>query len=480
VRARLESPASGPKPFRRLAGVAGYSSLYVLVLPLVLGLWMRRLDLVLDLPPVAAPSWAAAAAGAAGLLLMAAGTAALWRFGGGLPMSPYPPSRRVTRGAYALMPHPIYAGAVLLCLGWSLWTRSLAGLAIVTPTLALAAAAFVLGYERDATAARFGAESRIGPRPFSTPASGEPGGVWARPHNGLLLRAWVTLCRGAEVMANSWREWRMGPVRVMNHGLYAGLGAALGVAIAVWLAGRGTLWWIVGLALAAQAGAGLWAQLVEGSPQLLRPYGYFGSVVAVSLVCAAAGLAGQDAWTMVAAFAVGACVTQAAGRLRCLVQGCCHGRPVDAAWGLRYHHPRSRVVRLSGLENVPLHPTQLYSILWTLAVGAVLTVLWLCACPLPFIAGMYLLLVGLGRFVEEHLRGEPQTVCVGGLRLYQWLAMAFVLAGGALSAVAGPPAPAPEALPLVAFPVLAALTLHTWFVYGVDFPNSNRRFSRLV
>jgi hypothetical protein len=93
---------------------------------------------------------------------------------------------------------------------------------------------------------------------------------------------------------------------------------------------------------------------------------------------------------------------------------------------------------------------------------------------------MYLLLVGLGRFVEEHLRGEPQTACFGGLRLYQWLAMAFMLAGGVLTSIAGAPAPAPEPLPGVAIPALAGLALFTWFLYGVDFPNSNRRFSRLV
>ncbi|RPJ59782.1 MAG: hypothetical protein EHM24_27630 [Acidobacteria bacterium] len=460
---------------RRLAGIAGYGALYVLVLPRLLGAWMRRLDEVLHLAPLDVWPGVALAVGGSCVLLMAAGSLALGRFGRGLPMSPYPPDRYVTRGVYALIPHPIYAGAVLACAGWSLWTRSRGGLLIVSPALALAAAAFVLGYERDATAARFGRRpapnletgTRRGARPLVSPAAP-------------LLPAWVFLCRGAEAIANSWREWRVGPVRVMNHGIYAGLGAALGVAVAVSLAGRSSLWWIVGLTLAAQLGAGLWAQLVEGSPQLLRPYGYFGSVVAVVAVCAAASVAGQDAWIMLAAFAVGASVTQAAGRLRCLVQGCCHGRPVDAAWGLRYRHPRSRVVRLSHLENVPLHPTQLYSILWTLVVGAFLAALWVGAAPLPFIAGMYLLLVGLGRFVEEHLRGEPQTACVGGLRLYQWLAIAFVLAGGALTAVAGAPAPAPEPLPPGALPVLAGLGLFTWFLYGVDFPNSSRRFSRLV
>jgi len=470
-----ETPVVESTLRRRLWGVVSYGALYVFVLPLLLGLWMRRLDVVLHLAPLPAWPGAALAAGVAGVLLMAAGTVALWRYGRGLPMSPYPPDRLVTRGVYGLIPHPIYVGAVLVCAGWSIGIRSRGGLLIVSPALALAAAAFVLGYERDATLTRFGLQ------PDRDRETGMSRG--ARPLFSLaspLLAAWVLLCRGAEAIANSWCEWRIGAVRVMNHGIYAGVGAALGVALAVWLAGRSSLWWVVALTLAAQLGAGLWAQLVEGSPQLLRPYGYFGSVIAVVLVCAAAGFAGQDAWTMLAAFAVGACVTQAAGRLRCLVQGCCHGRPVNAAWGLRYRHPRSRVVRLSHLENVPLHPTQLYSLVWMLAVGLFLAVLWLRAAPLPFIAGMYLLLVGLGRFVEEHLRGEPQTACVGGLRLYQWLAIGFVLAGGMLTAVAGAPAPAPQPLPPAALPALAGLALFTWFLYGVDFPNSSRRFSRLV
>ena len=461
----LDTPPRAHTASRRWAGVAGYAALYVIALPALLALWMRRLDAALRLQPLEWRPWLAAAGVAAGVLVMAAGTQALWRHGRGLPMSPYPPERFVRRGVYAIVPHPIYAGAVLACAGASIWARSRAGLFVVTPVLALAAAAFVLGYERDATARRFALPSRA-------PGSSR----LARP----ILPAWLLLCRGAEAVANSWREWRVGRVRVMSHGLYAGVGGALGVAVAAWLAGPRSLWWMIGLALAAQTGAGIWAQVVEGSPQLLRPYGYFGSVFAVILVSVAAGVAGQDAWLLLAAFSVGACVTQAVGRLRCLVQGCCHGRPVDAAWGIRYRHPRSRVVRLSGLADVPLHPTQLYSILWTLAVAFVLAILWLKALPLPLIAGAYLLLVGLGRFVEEHLRGEPQTACLGGLRLYQWLAIGFVLGGGALTSIAGAPAPPPQAPPAVALPALTGLALFTWFLYGVDFPDSRRRFSRLV
>ena len=104
---------------------------------------------------------------------------------------------------------------------------------------------------------------------------------------------------------------------------------------------------------------------------------------------------------------------------------------------------------MSSLGGVPLHPTPLYSMLWMLVTGAILLRLWVLGAPLPFIAGGYLVLVGLGRFVEEHYRGEPQTAIVGGLRLYQWLAMAFVFGGSVLMAIDGRPAPRPSCCRLV-------------------------------
>jgi drug/metabolite transporter (DMT)-like permease len=69
---------------------------------------------------------------------------------------------------------------------------------------------------------------------------------------------------------------------------------------------------------------------------------------------------------------------------------------------------------------------------------------------------------------------------VGGLRLYQWLAIVFVLAGSAMTAIGGPPAPALAGLREVPWGWLAVLGAVTYAAYGVDFPHSNRRFSRLV
>jgi hypothetical protein len=291
---------------------------------------------------------------------------------------------------------------------------------------------------------------------------------------------WRWLCRQSERVANSWREWRVGPVRLINHGIFAAVGGAGGAGVAVWVAGMDQLWWIVGLTLGAELGAALWAQTIEGSPQLLRPYGYFGAVAAVLVLTTVAGLTGRDPWLLLAAMAVGGCITQILGRLRCLVQGCCHGRRVDAPWGIRFTHPRSRVVRLSDLGGTPLHPTQLYSILWMLFVLCALLRLWLLGVPLPFISGSYLILIGLGRFVEEHHRGEPQTAEIRGLRLYQWLAIACVIGGAALTAIAGPAAPQPRMPGLALWPVLAGVLLLTFAGFGVDLPGSNRRFSRLV
>jgi prolipoprotein diacylglyceryltransferase len=220
--------------------------------------------------------------------------------------------------------------------------------------------------------------------------------------------------------------------------------------------------------------------LLEGSPQLRRPYGYFGGVAGVIVVGAVAVAVGQDAWLLVAAMAVGGCFTQAIGRLRCLIQGCCHGRPVGAAWGIRYTHPRSRVLRLAGLGGVPLHPAPLYSILSTVVTGCVLLRLWAIGAPLTFVAGSYLILVGLARFVEEHYRGEPQTACVGGLHIYQWLAIGFVAAGAVVTSLGGANATLPPSFDPGVVPALAAIAAISYPAFGIDFPGSNRRFSRLA
>ncbi|MFA6469576.1 MAG: prolipoprotein diacylglyceryl transferase family protein [Bacteroidota bacterium] len=291
---------------------------------------------------------------------------------------------------------------------------------------------------------------------------------------------WNFLRRFSERIANSWKEWRFNGIRIINHGAYAGAGTFAGLTMIGYLLGKDAAAAVLIVAFSSMITAALWAQFIEGSPALLRPYGYYGGLIGGIFGCVIAQYAGIDLWLLLAAFGTAGPLIQLAGRLRCLVQGCCHGHPANTLVGIRYTHPRSRVCRLSEWNNVPLHPTPLYSILWNIVTGLILLRFWTLSLPPSFIAGMYLVLNGMGRFVEESFRGEPQTPILGKLRLYQLMAILSVLTGIIFTMI-----PTTSVLPASEFHWNSIISsgvfgLCTWFALGVDFPNSNRRFARLV
>jgi hypothetical protein len=135
---------------------------------------------------------------------------------------------------------------------------------------------------------------------------------------------------------------------------------------------------------------------------------------------------------------------------------------------------------LSELGGLPLHPTPVYSILWNVVIAVVLGRLWFLEVPLSLIGGLYLILTGLGRFVEEVYRGEPQTRSYGGLRFYQWIAALTVAAGAVVTCFPAGSSGGPVSFDTTVVGAATALGVFTWFALGVDFPGSNRRFARLV
>jgi protein-S-isoprenylcysteine O-methyltransferase Ste14 len=294
------------------------------------------------------------------------------------------------------------------------------------------------------------------------------------------VRLWRLALDGSERLANSWRAWRLGPIRVISHGIFAGAAAAMGLVGITALAGPAALPDALVVAVSALIGAALWAQWVEGSPRLLRPFGYYGSVVGALVGAGLLGAMGRAGAVVLAATAVVVPWVHAVGRLRCLVQGCCHGRAADPQQGIRVSNEHSRVVALAGLRGQFIHATQLYSIGGNLLIGVLLLRLWSIHAPIWFIVGAYLVLAGLARFMEEAYRGEPQTLALAGLPIYQHLAMISVLVGAWVTTLAG--APAPEAQSIVdakVWAVAAAVGAVYWFAMGVDFPESQRRFARL-
>lgn len=281
-----------------------------------------------------------------------------------------------------------------------------------------------------------------------------------------------------ERIANSWREWHIGPVRVISHSLYAGLGGAVCIATAA--AFGASPWPLLSITVFGLVMAALWGQFIEGSPRLLRPFGFYGSVLGVTMGAIIAHHFGVlPIGRSLAALALAAPWMQVMGRFRCLVQGCCHGAPIQGPGGITYRNDHTRVCAISGLKGVRIHNTQLYSMWSNVVIGAVLWRLAWSGMGHALIIGLYLILSGIGRFVEEHYRGEAQTRIAGGLRLYQWVAMASVLAGMVVIC-----------FPSTSFVLAPQLGSDTWlaatlagsiaaFAMGIDFPRSNIRFSRL-
>lgn len=292
---------------------------------------------------------------------------------------------------------------------------------------------------------------------------------------------WEYLREVAEHIANSWREWRFGPLRVINHGFYVGAAACGGALAGGWLAGAAYMAPIVVFGVIVTVCAGLWGQLVEGSDKLKRPFGFYGAMLGIILAGGVMYFMQVNVWVMLGVFSVFMPWVQGVGRLRCLVNGCCHGAPGNELVGIRYVHPRSRVCYLAHLKGKPLHPTPLYSLLWLALVGGLQIQLWRQGAPLSMLFGSYLMLNGMGRFVEEAYRGEPQTPVYGGLRLYQWAALVSVLAGIAVSTIPTTPAPLPAG-DLDGSGLLWAVGMGVFvqFLMGIDFPDSQLRFSRLT
>lgn len=292
-------------------------------------------------------------------------------------------------------------------------------------------------------------------------------------------RLWATMQQVCEHLANSWTSWQIGPLRVINHSVYAGLACAIGIFLAgQFIPELVILFLFTVLILGA---ACLWGQFVTGSPRLLRPFGYYGAILGALLAVVIITHFWNYSWiTLCAIAALVAPWVQAIGRLRCLVQGCCHGRPVVTAIGIRCDNPHSRVVAISRLAGVMIHNTPLYSIITNVVAGMLLWRLWYADIAPALLAGLYGILNGAFRFVEEAYRGEVQTPTVRGLRLYQWCSLVSILAGTALTCIPGPPlleaqwrSDAPLVLTSLCCGLIAA------FAMGMDFPQSTRRFARL-
>jgi phosphatidylglycerol:prolipoprotein diacylglycerol transferase len=77
----------------------------------------------------------------------------------------------------------------------------------------------------------------------------------------------------------------------------------------------------------------------------------------------------RDFFSVADLIAPGIILAQAIGRVGCLINGCCWGKPAAdwLPWSVVYTHPNSYAPL-----NIPLHPTQVYEIIFALVCFVIL------------------------------------------------------------------------------------------------------------
>jgi len=289
-----------------------------------------------------------------------------------------------------------------------------------------------------------------------------------------------TLVETSQNIANSWKAWRTGQFRIISHATWTAASAFAGTLIVLGLVGSDRVWPLLVVIVSGVSGALGFGWLVEGK-QLSRPFGYFGFLLGAMAALAIIWIfRPEEAVALAAAIAVAAPITQALGRGRCLVQGCCHGRHGQGPWTIRVRAPQSRIVCVAGMDDTPVYATQLIAAILNLAITGILLIAWRTHAAALFVGGFYLVLTALARFAEEGWRGEPQTPHKYGLSIYQWICVALVLTGIGISMLASPPVPGAVGLSTISIVTAAGVALVLSFAMSVDWPDSNLPLSRLA
>ena len=285
----------------------------------------------------------------------------------------------------------------------------------------------------------------------------------------------------SEFVSNSWRSYQIGPVRILLSGILSAIATFFGALTVNFILGENQAAIIFWAGTVCVLAAGIWGYFLEGGSRLSRPFGFFGSLIAMLIFMSIYWwISPEEAVSFAAAFAVGGAICQGIGRFRCMMQGCCHGRKTTGQWKICVTNSMSRVVAYEGLKSVPIYPTQLLSFFLNLSIAAILIAFWQYEMALNFICGSYLVLTSLSRFCEEQYRGESQTKFYYGLSIYHWISLGLLIIGIAITMFPSPSADPAFILAENAISSSAILAFMIFLAMGIDFPKLSGPLSRLA
>ncbi|PIS11711.1 MAG: prolipoprotein diacylglyceryl transferase [Bdellovibrio sp. CG10_big_fil_rev_8_21_14_0_10_47_8] len=106
------------------------------------------------------------------------------------------------------------------------------------------------------------------------------------------------------------------------------------------------------------------------------------------------------------------------GRMSCFLAGCCYGSYCEQPWAVTFQWDQLAV---------PRHPTQLYAVIWELAIYALLIGLEKKSRPSQGkIFSLWILFHGLGRLMMEHYREDFRGALIAGLTISTWISLALI------------------------------------------------------
>ncbi|MBT3801604.1 MAG: hypothetical protein HOG05_10675 [Bacteroidetes bacterium] len=124
--------------------------------------------------------------------------------------------------------------------------------------------------------------------------------------------------------------------------------------------------------------------------------------------------------------AITAPIVHAFGRLGCFMAGCCHGVPTNSFLGITFSDPMCA----AHPHDVPLHPTQLYSVFMLAIIIIVLSVIKSRKQFHGQLFLIYLTLYAIGRSIIEIFRGdEARGYIIDNVISHSQFISIFVIAG---------------------------------------------------
>jgi phosphatidylglycerol:prolipoprotein diacylglycerol transferase len=231
----------------------------------------------------------------------------------------------------------------------------------------------------------------------------------------------------------------IGPVTIHGYGLMIAIGAACALIIGIRRAKNREMNAdiVVNLGLIVLVTGFLGAKLlycIVELPTLMRDPlsvlsnsgfvvygGILGGILAAVIYCRKKGVSFLEYFDLIIPSVA---VAQGFGRIGCFLAGCCYGRQTDLPIGVIFQH--SDIAP----NGIPLFPTQLFSSAGDFLIALILILYARKARSTGKVAGLYLILYSVGRFIIEFFRSDERG-SIGVLSTSQFIAF-FMLAGGLL------------------------------------------------